>query len=496
MAGIGFRLKELLVEDTYSSNFKAFLYSAIISSGPWLLTILCLSLLGILSPIFLSQNEWTGEQADLFGVTVVYIFAFSLIVTGPISMLISRFVADKIYFNEQETISSTYATLLLFVVLLQGVLGSVFFSITSKDIFYTVTSLTLYVTISCIWISLIFLSICEKYNNIILIFSIGSLVSVAAALLGGKLFGISGYISGFTIGQLIILFGFTHELFSMFGIPRNMSLDFLSYVRKFFEIALIGLLYNMAIWVDKFTFWFSSPGENISGLFYAYGEYDFPIFLAYITIVPALAIFLLNIETGFYQEYKAFYESIMKKKSFGEIHRRKMKMQATLFRSLRELLNYQAIITIVVIYFGKEILHGLQVESLLSIQIFRYTALGTFFHAYVLIITIILLYFDLRREVLIIVFIFAGSNFLLTTLSIHLGPDYYGLGQAVSCFLTFLISFVVLIIRLRQLEFLTFSKQPIAGSKKDTKERRARPGGGYGAYVNLQEAREAFRSGK
>ena len=171
-------------------------------------------------------------------------------------------------------------------------------------------------------------------------------------------------------------------------------------------------------------------------------------------------------------------------------------MQATLFRSLRELLNYQAIITIVVIYFGKEILHGLQVESLLSIQIFRYTALGTFFHAYVLIITIILLYFDLRREVLIIVFIFAGSNFLLTTLSIHLGPDYYGLGQAVSCFLTFLISFVVLIIRLRQLEFLTFSKQPIAGSKKDTKERRARPGGGYGAYVNLQEAREAFRSGK
>ena len=254
MAGIGFRLKELLVEDTYSSNFKAFLYSAIISSGPWLLTILCLSLLGILSPIFLSQNEWTGEQADLFGVTVVYIFAFSLIVTGPISMLISRFVADKIYFNEQETISSTYATLLLFVVLLQGVLGSVFFSITSKDIFYTVTSLTLYVTISCIWISLIFLSICEKYNNIILIFSIGSLVSVAAALLGGKLFGISGYISGFTIGQLIILFGFTHELFSMFGIPRNMSLDFLSYVRKFFEIALIGLLYNMAIWGDKFTF--------------------------------------------------------------------------------------------------------------------------------------------------------------------------------------------------------------------------------------------------
>ena len=171
-------------------------------------------------------------------------------------------------------------------------------------------------------------------------------------------------------------------------------------------------------------------------------------------------------------------------------------MQAILFKSLRDLLTYQGLISVVVIYFGKEILNGLQIQSLLSVQILRYTALGTFFHAYVLIITIILLYFDLRREVLIIVFVFAGSSFLLTKLSIHLGPDYFGLGQAASCFLTFLISFVVLITRLRQLEFLTFSKQPISGSQKDTKKRRAQPGGGYGTYVNLQEAREAFRSGK
>ena len=220
------------------------------------------------------------------------------------------------------------------------------------------------------------------------------------------------------------------------------------------------------------------------------------MFLAYIAIVPALAIFLLNIETDFYHKYRAFYESIMNKKSYEEIHERKMKMQSVLFRSLRELLNYQGLITLVVIYFAKEILNGLQMESLLSVQIFRYTTLGTFFHAYVLIITIILLYFDLRREVLVIVIIFAGSSFLFTRLSIHLGPDYYGLGQAASCFLTFLISIVILISRLRQLEFLTFSKQQISGSQKDTKDLRAQPGGGYGAYVNLQEAREVFRSGK
>jgi len=496
MAGIGFKLQEMLVEDTYSSNFKAFLYSAIISSGPWLLTILCLFLLGILSPIVLSGNEWSGEQAELFGVTVIYIFAFSLIITGPISLLISRFIADRIYFDDQKAISSTYATLLLFIVCFQGVLGWVFFSITGDDILYTVTCVTLYVTVSCIWIALIFLSIYEKYRNVILIFSIGSLVSVGAALLGGKLFGLPGYISGFSIGQLIILFGFTHELFLTFGIPAQISLDFVSYLRRYFEIALIGLLYNLAIWVDKFTFWFSTPGEKISGLFYSFNEYDFPIFLSYLTIVPALSIFLLNIETGFYQEYKAFYECIMKKKTYGEIHGQKMKMQRILYKSLYDLLIYQGIITIVVIYFGIEILHGLQVDNLLSVQIFRYTALGTFFHAYVLIITIILLYFDLRKDVLIIVSFFAGSNFLLTTLSIHLGPDYYGLGQAASCILPFLISFFYLRTRLRQLEFLTFSNQPIAGSQKDTKKWRARPGGGYGFYVNITEARKSFRNEK
>lgn len=496
MAGIGFKLKEMLVEDTYTSNFKAFLYSAIISSGPWLLTILCLTLLGILSPILLSQNELTSVQKDLFGVTVVYIFAFSLIITGPVTLNISRFVADKIYFNDQRTISSTYATLLLFIVFIQGVLGYIFFSITSNDIYYTGSSVALYVTISCIWIALIFLSICEKYNNIIWIFSIGSLVSVAAALLGGKLFSLPGYISGFTIGQLIILFGFTYELFSMFGFPGKISLEFTAYLRKYYEIALIGLLYNLAIWADKFTFWFSSPGENISGLFYSFSEYDYPIFLAYITIVPSLAIFLLNIETGFYHEYRAFYESIMKKKSYGEIHERKMKMQSILVKSLRGLLTYQGLITIVVIYFSKDILNLLHVQSQLSIQILRYTSLGTFFHVYILIITIILLYFDFRREVLIIVFFFAVSNFLLTKLSIYLGPEYYGLGQATSCFLTFFISIAYLKKRLGQLEFLTFTTQPVSGSQKDAKKLRARPGGGYGSYVDIQEARDAFKTVK
>ena len=95
MAGIGFKLKKMLMEDTYASILKAYLYSAVISSGPWLLSIFCLSFLGILSPILLQENNWSGARWEVFAATIVYVFAFSLILTGMITMIITRYVADK-----------------------------------------------------------------------------------------------------------------------------------------------------------------------------------------------------------------------------------------------------------------------------------------------------------------------------------------------------------------------------------------------------------------
>jgi len=114
---------------------------------------------------------------------------------------------------------------------------------------------------------------------------------------------------------------------------------------------------------------------------------------------------------------------------------------------------------------------------------------GYFFHAYVLIITIILLYYNLRRDVLVITGIFAATNIAFTTASLALGPAFFGVGYMTSCVVCFLISYSYLAKRIAQLEYLTFSGQPIVGKREDSPELRARPGGGYGQYIDLDDAR-------
>lgn len=491
MAGIGFRLKKMLMEDTYASIVKAYLYSAVISSGPWFLSIVCLSFLGILSPLVFQEEGDSVLMWDIFGATIVYIFAFSLITTGLITMIITRFIADKIYLNESKTIPATFASIISIIILVQGITGIIFFLLNSQSLFYAIFGTMLYIIVSCIWIALLFLSAAENYTMIILLFFIGSLVSLGAALLGGKYFGLDGFLAGYTLGQSIIFFGFAYVIFDEFGPPRDFTFEFFKYCKQYYELILIGTLYYIAIWADKFIFWFSEHGRQISGLFYNYTAYDSPLFVAYITIVPALAIFLLNIETGFYEEYKAFYEFVMAKQPLHKIIEKKQNMIKIIKNSFLELFKIQGTITFLAVYFAPLILKGLRITDPISIQIFRFGTIGAFFHAYVLIMTIILLYYNLRMDTLIVVSVFAIANIVLTFLSKSLGPHTYGLSYLIACFLSLALSFYYLYRRIKDLEYLTFTQQPVLGKKDDAPHFRAQiDGDGYGYYIDLKAARE------
>ena len=49
MAGIGFELRKLMKRDTFFSLLQTYAYAGIISSGPWVLSILAVMLIGIIS---------------------------------------------------------------------------------------------------------------------------------------------------------------------------------------------------------------------------------------------------------------------------------------------------------------------------------------------------------------------------------------------------------------------------------------------------------------
>lgn len=49
MAGIGFELRKMLKRDSLLGLLRAYTYAGIISSGPWILSIVGILLIGILS---------------------------------------------------------------------------------------------------------------------------------------------------------------------------------------------------------------------------------------------------------------------------------------------------------------------------------------------------------------------------------------------------------------------------------------------------------------
>ena len=97
MAGIGFKLLKLIENESFLKKAKAYIFASIITSGPWILSILCLSLISILSGMFL-----TGRMFSIISITIVYTFAFTLIATGPIQFVLTRYLADQEYLKQKD----------------------------------------------------------------------------------------------------------------------------------------------------------------------------------------------------------------------------------------------------------------------------------------------------------------------------------------------------------------------------------------------------------
>lgn len=106
------------------------------------------------------------------------------------------------------------------------------------------------------------------------------------------------------MGMLFVIFrGYQSRVFIEF--------DFLGSGRMYRSLMLTGLFYNLGIWADKFVFWFHPvTGSTVIGALRASLVYDLPVFLAYLAIIPGMAVFLVRMETDFVEYYDKFYDAV------------------------------------------------------------------------------------------------------------------------------------------------------------------------------------------
>lgn len=455
MAGIGFELRRILRKDSYLAEMSAYLYAAMVSSGPWLMSVLCLAVLGLYS-----YSGFSRLEQDIFRTTIIYVYAFTLIYVGFVQLVVTRYLADKFYLGEERVTLTTFCCSSVVVLVIGTVIGVGAICFFELTLIYKVIAVQLFLIVALIWLSMIFLSAIKDFRSIVQAFAVGTSISVAGAMLLYPYLGLTGYLLGYTAGQAVIFFMLLARLLAEFPAGPVWDSQMLGYFIKYWDLALIGMLFNLAIWVDKILFWFAPDSRMIVPYLRTHDLYEGPIFFAYLTIVPTLAIFLIKTETRFYEHYHDYFAKIISKKEMTSILKEKTGMIDMLRESLREILIVQGSLTLLCLFMASDFIRLVGLSPLQR-PLLQVALVGALLQVLLSVAVIILFYFDLRKKVLLVTLTFLISNAGLTLLSMKLGFAFYGYGYCYSCLISLMMAFYLVSRSIDDLEYITFSSQPV-----------------------------------
>ena len=454
MAGIGFELRKVLSRDSYTATLHAYLYAGLISSGPWVLSIISVMLVGIISLGRLLPNALVGQ----FLVTVTYLMASSLILTGGVQLLFTRFVSDRLFERKHERILPNLLGILLLITLAAGVLGMVVLEVWfDQPLIYHVLVLTNFVVLCNLWVVIIFISGMKAYNRILLVMAVGySLMVISAYLL--SFLQMPGLLLALLIGHGTLLFVFLYDILREYRAEQLIAFDFLERRQVFLSLLATGFFYNLGIWIDKILFWFNPGTSNaVIGPLRASILYDLPIFLAYLAIIPGMAVFLVRIETDFADWYERLFRAICEGETLQHIGQLKTEMTLAIRQGLLEICKVQGLTVVLLFLFAPRLLEWLGISNYylpllyidligVSVQVVFMALLNVFF------------YLDKRRVALELCVLFAVLNASLTLISQHLGPSFFGYGFTLSLLVCVLLGLHRLSRVLEDLEYDTFMR--------------------------------------
>jgi uncharacterized membrane protein len=457
MAGIGFELRKLLEKDSYFGLIQAYAYAGIISSGPWVLSII-----GILFVGFLSLGVvYPHASIVQFQVSVTYLILSSLILTGFIQLGFTRFIADSLFKKQEKLVLPNFNGMLLVVTSIGGILGllAIFFLFPNMSVSYRMLMFSGFVILCAIWVATIFLSGMKQYKQIVFLFAVGYSITVLGALLL-RSYGMEGLLLGFVIGHFVLLIGMVTLTLRTFPLEETViSFDFMRPGAMYVSLIFTGFLYNLAVWADKLIFWFyPDTSQSIIGPLRASLIYDLPIFLAYLAIIPGMAVFLVRIETDFVEYYEKFYDAVREGGSLDHIETMRDNMVFTVRLGLFEIVKIQAIAVLLVFVLGEKLLGWLGISTM-YLPLLYVDVVAAGLQVVLLGILNVFFYLDKRHIVVLLCVLFLTTNIVLTSLSLYLGANFYGYGFALSLLITVLTGMHYLSRKLDLLEYETFMLQ-------------------------------------
>lgn len=351
MAGIGFELKRIYGRKTLAANLWGTLYATMSTIGPAVLSAGLLLFLEFL----LARTGLTLLEERFFIAATSYTFILATLVSVLFAAPVSRYISDCIFLNkEQDICPSAFGVLALS----SAVSGIVMFALCAGmyiqdnvPMLFLVSYYLVGVLVTDVYSMMTYASALKHYRTLTFSFLLGFLLAIAVYFLCTVKFSIdrvtAAYI-GFVFCYLLIVLALVFQCVRAFGKPKGLHFAFLSYFRKYPRLALTGFAYSLGIYCPTLIYWFCSEMTERVSVFLTAPVYDYALFLAVFMNMPSLVIFVVKVETAFYEKYTQ-YVSALNNGTYELMQKERDVMGRSLRQQLFFVYEIQLIITVVLV---------------------------------------------------------------------------------------------------------------------------------------------------
>ncbi|WP_138494562.1 exopolysaccharide Pel transporter PelG [Paenibacillus pinistramenti] len=458
MAGIGFELRKLYREHGLLRHLRAYAYSSMSTVGPMALCI------GMVAGIqyLMSISDAAYLERELFLSTIVYAFIFSVLITGGVSMVLTRFLADMLFQKKYEHALSSYYGAAAICLPVGAGAALLFLEGVEASFAYKAAAFLLFMELILLWIQSVHLSALKDYKRIFRSFLVSGLIAV-----GGS-WAVSAFIdspsaawmlAAVDAGFLTVLLMTNRHFEEVFPVrDSKLYFSFISYFRKYPSLMGIGTFLYAGVYIHSFVYWFGPYHNLIAGRYLVSPFYDTPVFYAYISVIPSLIVFTVAVETNFYDKFRSYYDLIRQRGTWEEISAARSEMQRSLVKELTFLMEIQLMFTILALALGIKLLPliGFSMEQL---DVYIVLLLGYYMFIITFVILLLLLYYDDRKGVIMISGIFVLLNLAFSALSMRM--DYHGYGMLIASFAVLVLALTRMVRYVRNIDYHTFCAQPL-----------------------------------
>ena len=465
MAGIGFELKRLFHKKGVLNTTKAYGYATIICAGPMLLGVILLLGIMALCTIF---NTATANR-ELLICMITYTLLASVTVTSFFSMVVTRYVADMLFEEENQAVLPCFWGSTVIMMAVGSILYGIFLLFSGATLVQGLLCFVLFGELIIVWNAMSFLSAIKDYKGIFMSFltSVAASILLGAFLLFFKFPVVEALLFAVSVGYGIMLVWDVILLHRYFPHTSLGAFTFLKWIDAFLPLALSGLFMNIGMFSHLVIMWFSDIKVHVHGLFYGAPWHDVPALLAFMTALMTTVNFVVSVEVNFYPKYRNHYSLYNDKGTIKDILQSEKEMLDTLkteifYTSLKQLLFTAGCIAL-----GGYLLDLLPLGfNEIMRGYFRTLCVAYGLYAIGNMLMLILLYFTDYKGACVTTAIFAVSTILLTLVSLLFSNVYYGFGFLIAAMIFVLVTALRLDYFTKKLPYYILSVQPLVAEDR------------------------------